>query len=224
MSVLNIPQPEAEQQLTHRIEIGRDLMQHVKNPLINTAESGHQVPISREELAETWHQAMLWHAFNQTWIDTNLGGEASEEYKVHQSYGYRNAEIDQSVRYEMLRRQLPREVSLLESIRDRLPLWIRSPRTSAAAGGAARVSPGAPIFIVHGGDIWRAESVARTVTSATGCESIIIHEEPNLGRTLIEKLEGHAAEVSYAVIVLTADDMGAPARQAAPPGRADVRT
>lgn len=224
MSALQIPQQQAEQQLTRRIEIGQDLMRYVRNPLADSARGAYQFPVSREDLAETWHQAMLWHAFNQTWIDTNLGGQASEEYRAHQSYDYRNAEIDQSVKYEMLHRQLPREVSFLESIRERLPLWDRHQETPAAAENTARVSPDTPILIVHGDDTWRAGSVAHTVTSATRCESIIIRDKPNLGRTRIEKLEGHAAEVSYAIIVLTADDKGGPANQAItrPRGRQDV--
>jgi predicted nucleotide-binding protein len=42
--------------------------------------------------------------------------------------------------------------------------------------------------------------VARTVTTATGRETIILREQPNSGRTLMEKLEQHAAEISYAII------------------------
>jgi predicted nucleotide-binding protein len=69
-------------------------------------------------------------------------------------------------------------------------------------------SPDAPIFIVHGSDTLRAESVARTVTQVTGRQTIILREQASLGQTLIEKFEQHAARASYAIIVLTPDDEG----------------
>src|SRR6185437_365025 len=89
---------------------------------------------------------------------------------------------------------------------------------------ASTVRPDAPIFIVHGSDTWRAESVARTVDHATGRKTIILREQPNLGRTLMEKFEQHAAEASYAIVVLTADDKGCRADEThtRPRGRQNV--
>jgi predicted nucleotide-binding protein len=77
-----------------------------------------------------------------------------------------------------------------------------------ASGRTARASSDAPIFIVHGSDTLRAESVAHTVSTATGRRTIILRDQPNLGQTLIEKFESHAAAASYAIIVLTPDDHG----------------
>lgn len=37
---------------------------------------------------------------------------------------------------------------------------------------------------------------------------VILHEQPSLGRTIIEKFEGHA-DVAFAVVLLTPDDTGA---------------
>ena len=62
--------------------------------------------------------------------------------------------------------------------------------------------------------------MAHTVNNATGRKAIILREQANLGRTLIEKFEQHAAEVSYAIIVLTADDKGS--RELRPRGRQNV--
>lgn len=59
MSALQIPQQQAEQQLTRRIEIGQDLMRYVRNPLADSARGAYQFPVSREDLAETWHQAQI---------------------------------------------------------------------------------------------------------------------------------------------------------------------
>ena len=81
------------------------------------------------------------------------------------------------------------------------------PPTSTSDETALSLSEG-PIFIVHGSDTLRAESVAHTVTRATGRETVILREQANLGQTLIEKFEQHAQQVSYAIIILTPDDKG----------------
>jgi predicted nucleotide-binding protein len=65
------------------------------------------------------------------------------------------------------------------------------------------------VFIVHGKDEGKKEAVARFL-STFGFTPIILHEQANLGRTLIEKFEAHA-EVSFAVVILTGDDSGGPA-------------
>jgi predicted nucleotide-binding protein len=65
------------------------------------------------------------------------------------------------------------------------------------------------IFIVHGQNEAIREAVARTLEKA-GREVVILHEQANKGRTLIEKFEQHAATAGSAVILLTADDVGGP--------------
>lgn len=62
------------------------------------------------------------------------------------------------------------------------------------------------VFVVHGHDSGVKESVGRYL-SKLGLEPIILHEQPNEGRTLIEKFE-HNADVGCAVVLLTADDTG----------------
>jgi len=60
------------------------------------------------------------------------------------------------------------------------------------------------IFIVHGHDDAMKESVARAV-SKLGLEPIILHEQPNSGRTIIEKFEKNA-DVQFAIALLSPDD------------------
>lgn len=64
------------------------------------------------------------------------------------------------------------------------------------------------VFIVHGHDEGSRESVARLIEKL-GLEAIVLHEQPNEGQTIIEKFEKQAARVVYAVVLLTADDIGA---------------
>lgn len=62
------------------------------------------------------------------------------------------------------------------------------------------------IFVVHGHDNEAKESVARYIEKI-GFEAIILHEQVNQGRTIIEKFEAHS-EVGFAVVLLTPDDEG----------------
>lgn len=62
------------------------------------------------------------------------------------------------------------------------------------------------VFIVHGHDGEARESVARFISSL-GLTPIILHEQANRGRTVIEKVEAHG-DVGFAVVLLTPDDLG----------------
>jgi predicted nucleotide-binding protein len=73
------------------------------------------------------------------------------------------------------------------------------------SGNNAVVPSNTNIFVVHGHDEEIKQSVARTL-SKLGLNPIILHEQPNLGRTIIEKFEKNA-DVQFAVILLSPDDM-----------------
>jgi predicted nucleotide-binding protein len=63
------------------------------------------------------------------------------------------------------------------------------------------------VFVVHGHDDGVKQAVARLLERA-GLEPVILHEQPNRGAALIEKFEEHASRVSFAVVLLTPDDLG----------------
>jgi len=61
------------------------------------------------------------------------------------------------------------------------------------------------VFIVHGHNDEIKLAVARLV-SQLGLTPIILHEQPNKGRTIIEKFEKLSEDVSFAIVLLSADD------------------
>lgn len=65
------------------------------------------------------------------------------------------------------------------------------------------------IFIVHGHDEAIKYELARIIDKEFHLEAKILHEEPDKGRTIIEKLEGVSELPGYAFILLTPDDLGA---------------
>lgn len=62
-------------------------------------------------------------------------------------------------------------------------------------------------FVVHGHNDAIKNEVARFIENDLKRKAIILHEQPNKGRTIIEKFEHHA-NVDFAVALWTADDIG----------------
>jgi predicted nucleotide-binding protein len=60
---------------------------------------------------------------------------------------------------------------------------------------------------VHGHDDGALQAVARFLENLE-LEAIVLREQPDEGRTIIEKFEHHASEVAFAVVLLTPDDVG----------------
>ena len=78
------------------------------------------------------------------------------------------------------------------------------------------------IFIVHGNNNEMKQAVARTI-SKLGLNPIILHEQPNAGKTIIEKFESNAQKINFAVILLSADDLTASVRELAGVNNEDVK-
>jgi predicted nucleotide-binding protein len=77
------------------------------------------------------------------------------------------------------------------------------------------------IFIVHGRDNGPKEAVARFLERMSFVP-VILHEQPNQGRTVIEKIEAHSS-VCFAVVLLSPDDEGGlKGEQAKPRARQNV--
>jgi len=67
---------------------------------------------------------------------------------------------------------------------------------------------GSAIFIVHGRNNERKETVARFVRNLTDIEPIILHEQTSGGGTVIEKLEKYSSTAGFAIVLVTGDDIG----------------
>jgi predicted nucleotide-binding protein len=79
--------------------------------------------------------------------------------------------------------------------------------TQLAVGNVAGTATTREVFVVHGHDGEAKETVARFLTKLD-LEPIILHEQANQGRTIIEKFETSSTHVAFAVVLLTPDDLG----------------
>jgi predicted nucleotide-binding protein len=78
-------------------------------------------------------------------------------------------------------------------------------RITSATFGPKHLSK--KIFIVHGHGGELKEATARLV-SQFQLEPVILHEQPSGGRTIIENFSDHAKEADFAIVLLSADDVG----------------
>jgi len=139
-------------------------------------------------------------------------GPLSPEFDDHQGhriwhggYNYLDSEEQRQAKFAV---GIPQTVTILEGLISRL----EEKRGDAAPGDASPIPGIAPlagtrrVFVVHGHDEAAKEAVARFL-SKLDLEPVILHEQPNQGRTVIEKFEGHT-DVDLAVVLLTPDDVG----------------
>lgn len=75
------------------------------------------------------------------------------------------------------------------------------------------------VFVVHGRDDAAREGMARFLEKIE-LEAIILSEQPDRGLTIIEKFEAYANQVSFAVVLLTPDDLGSLASASSQAARA----
>jgi hypothetical protein len=101
-------------------------------------------------------------------------------------------------------------VEYRQIVQTRLEWLSRLARSARIPGGAgpdgADLQPGDKIFVVHGHNREKLETVARFIERLQ-LTPIILHERPNEGRTIIEKFTDFA-DVGFAVVILTGDDQG----------------
>ena len=107
-------------------------------------------------------------------------------------------------------RDVKGNIAYLELILNRLDLIPESPTLAQQVKERpvdSHPEVGRRVFVVHGHDEEAKQSVARCLEKLE-LEAIILHEKPSRGQTIIEKFEDYA-DVGFAVVLLTPDDMGA---------------
>jgi predicted nucleotide-binding protein len=117
-------------------------------------------------------------------------GESLDERQVHYTDELRKAALQLKALKEVLEERVAHAVPSHEPS-------VSQPSPTSNTG---------KVFIVHGHDHGVKEAVARFVENL-GLEPIILHEQPNEGRTVIEKFEEHAV-ADFAIVLFTPDDIG----------------
>lgn len=192
---LVVPRIEAAQKIKAQIEKGCE----IRNRIIN----------SEQDLQKAKAERTKWSDYNVDLLTRLFDNESiAKEYK--RGIG---SIRPHSAGYDWLvndfRKGMDSKLTRLESILDRIELFDElggEPVSLAASDQTPSV--GSDVFVVHGHDKEAKESVARFVEKLD-LHAIILHEQPNEGRTIIEKFEDYS-NVGFAIIILTPDDIGGP--------------
>lgn len=158
---------------------------------------------SREELASAGRAFRNWEDYTKELLRRLFTtDELAEEFgaPIRMFYSLGPSTINEDIA-EFLsdgRTRLRR----LESIGERLPLFAPQQASSQRAGAL-----GNRVFIVHGRDHGPRDAI-RNFLRDIEVDSVVLEDQPNQGRTIIEKFEAHV-DVAFAVVILTPDDVGA---------------
>jgi predicted nucleotide-binding protein len=195
---LNVGKVFFKEALTVRIRLGEEILTR-------------QIQ-TREQLDQVEKEVSDWDDYNSELLKQSFNNEHNE-YKhdydqVNSFYGFYDRGRDKNV-LQQFQEKLDNKITNLKQLLAKVDL-IKSEvpdeeasitEISESEGGFSK-----NIFIVHGHNNEIKVMVARTLEKL-GLNPIILHEQANAGKTIIEKFEEHS-NVGFAIILLTDDDLG----------------
>jgi predicted nucleotide-binding protein len=140
----------------------------------------------------------------------SIFGETGAIYKKFTDIRYSPSFYTDSTDFApYLVRGVQEAISLMQA--GKLELEITAEAAPISADPAPASSPPSTrIFIVHGHDDSKKYELESYLQKLVGEPPVILHQEPSGGKVLIEKLEDSSTSIGYAVVLLTADDLGRP--------------
>lgn len=197
-ALLITPREEARAQLIYRYELGEEIM-------IRDIPNSEALGWAKEDYTR-------WSAYNEELVRRMF---SNEEY----ASSYRSAsrvgvmvmgEPSFHTMVQNHRDQTSKKINMLKSLAERLDLIAEVPvvssRTSLLGRPSMDMATNNKVFLVHGQDD-EAKSIVARFVERCGLKAVILHEQADLGRTIIEKFE-QEADVGFAIILLTPDDVG----------------
>lgn len=196
--LLTKPRDDARAQLLARCELGK---------AVQALPSGN---IDTYDAAEA--EFLSWDSYNHELLRRMF---TTDEY----NNSYRSTFVQPTVNFggptfydkvQRLSQNLAKKIRFLTSLAERLDLIDEAPDLSSTGIEVPARVPAVPVnkrvFIVHGQDN-EAKAIVSRFVEKCGLEPVILHEQSDRGRTIIEKFE-QEADASFAVVLLTPDDVG----------------
>ena len=205
-SKLIIGKDEFKQQINERISKGKELLDFSIRQVSSYNPYGrNSVNYDETEKDNFFSEYKKWNKFNIELLEQSFdvpNNKYKEEYEnanFHLFFG-----SDDIVKTQ--KEDIQKQITVLESFLERLSLI---PTTIEPVKNETKTETKSTnkVFIVHGHNNEIKQTVARTITNLK-LDPIILHEQPEQGRTIIEKFEKNSSDVNFAIILLTADDEG----------------
>ena len=192
---------DAARKIGEQIEKGFHIVNLLKIVHVAPHDLHQDAPLNKAEAErEKWAKFTV-HLLSTLFDNNSVAREFGETWFEFSEYG--------GALNEQFEKWMQAKIVRLESIKERLNLYhLAEKPVSAATAPAPPKQPSRGIFVVHGHDNEAKQAVARLIEKLN-LHAIILHEQPDKGRTVIEKFEHHST-VGFAVVLLTPDDMGYP--------------
>jgi hypothetical protein len=199
MTTLRKSRQQAEDIINSRVEAA--------NSLVLEADD-----VRNEETFDAWNSSRKrWVGATQTALRSLFDDDGDNSLRFQSATApnvvLMAGDLDQEFGEDL--RGVKSGITHLLTTRDSLEFMDLAPGTPEVTS----VEPSGPasdaqIFIVHGHDEALREKVAGVLRQTGPNEVVILHEQPDGGQTVIEKLEKHGAASGFAAILMTADDVG----------------
>ena len=196
---LIVPKEEFKGTLKERIGIGKTIKSKdikVEQDFIDSKAEFHK-----------------WNDYNSEFLKQSFNNESNEYRDRYDNcsmfvgfVGFRSSPETPREKLKNFQKEMDKKIDNLENLLAKSDLLKSEHETVKTRPTAKTKSESLNIFIVHGHDDRTKLDVARTIEKL-GLNPIILSEQPNQGQTIIEKFELHS-DVGFAVILLTADDLG----------------
>jgi predicted nucleotide-binding protein len=170
-----------------------------------------------EELEQREKEYALWNDYNEEFLKASFNNTANEHRSSYTGSGFmigiheihNGASIyDPIFRAKTLMQEIEAKTSGLESIlmkSDLIPSEIdQVPTTQSVGTKIQTVNP--VVFIIHGHDEEMKRSVQLFLTRSE-LKDIVLHEQPDKNRTIIEKLIEESENAGYVIALLSPDDV-----------------
>lgn len=211
VSILIVEPSEFKKQLEERIILGKELLNISVKEEISSSYSrygaGRKIVKYNESEKETFlTKYHKWDAYNTDYLKLAFNIPENDYKKEYENAFYMASIWGSDDIINDQKKTIKNKIDTLESIIERLQI-IPCEKVIVSNHSTDNKISSNKIFIVHGHDVAMKEKVARTLTQLK-LEPIILHEQADSGKTIIEKFEVNSSEVCFAVILLTADDEG----------------
>jgi len=184
--------------ILERIDIAKELL-------------GRQIT-NVDELEKNKKDYYKWDSYNSEYLKNSFNNENSIYRRyydgVNDTFIFVSGNNSPSEKLKDLKEDIQNKIDHLEGLLDKVELIksdVELTTTKPTNIDITKVDT-TNVFIVHGHNTSIQQAVARTIEKL-GLTPIILHEQANAGRTVIEKFEAHS-NVGFAIILLTDDDEG----------------
>ncbi|MCD8303913.1 MAG: nucleotide-binding protein [Prevotellaceae bacterium] len=206
-SRLIIDKEEFEKVLKDRIEKGKAIL----GTTIHEVEKDNYYGYGNRVITYEQNEVEAFEAQFRKWDDYNLEllkqafddpeNEYRDKYNYVCDFGIRAEE-----EVSHTKKSIQKKINALDTLIEMLPL-IPSKEREKVNHIPDDIQFGENVFIVHGHNVDIKVEIACTIEKL-GLKPIILHEQADKGRTIIEKFEDKSNDVGFAVILLTDDDLG----------------